>query len=42
VRRRKQAERLRRTAGEPKKPDVQELYKLLPEFLTQLRRVLAQ
>jgi len=42
IRRKKQAERLRRTAGEPKKPVVEELNKLMPAFLTQLRRVLAE
>ena len=40
--REKQKERLRRTAGEPQKPPVQELNKLMPGFLTQLRKVLAE
>jgi Domain of unknown function in PX-proteins (DUF3818) len=42
MRRRKQAERLRRTAGEPKKPEVKEVNKLMADFLLQLRRVLAE
>jgi hypothetical protein len=41
ARRKKQAERLRRTAGEPKKPEVVEVSKLKEEFVLQLRRVLA-
>jgi hypothetical protein len=43
ARRAKQAERerLRRSAGEPEKPPVQELQKLLPEFVVMLRSVLA-
>jgi hypothetical protein len=40
-RRAKQQERLRRSAGEPQKPPVQELYKLTPMFLERLRAVLA-
>lgn len=40
--REKQKERLRRTAGEPQKPPVIVLYKLMPSFLDQLRRVLAE
>ena len=38
----RQKERLRRTAGEPQKPPVQELNKLMPGFLKQLRKVLAE
>jgi hypothetical protein len=40
--REKQKERLRRTAGEPVKPPVKELYKLMDPFLDQLRKVLAE
>jgi Domain of unknown function in PX-proteins (DUF3818) len=40
--REKQKERLRRTAGEPQKPPVMELNKLIPPFLDQLRKVLAE
>jgi hypothetical protein len=36
------AEKLRRKAGEPKKPQIEELYKLSPSFVTMLRGVLAQ
>lgn len=36
------AEKLRRKAGEPKKPQIEELYKLSPGFVTMLRGVLAQ
>lgn len=35
-------ERLRRSAGEPQKPPVQELLKLRPGFLSMLRMVLAE
>jgi hypothetical protein len=41
-RRSKQQERLRRSAGEPKKPVVTELGKLRPAFLESLRCVLAE
>jgi len=40
-RRRKQQDRLRRTAGEPEKPDIQEILKMQPAFLSMLRMVLA-
>lgn len=36
------AEKLRRKAGEPKKPPIVELYKLSPSFVSMLRGVLAQ
>jgi hypothetical protein len=35
------AEKLRRKAGEPKKPPIVELYKLSPGFVSMLRGVLA-
>ena len=41
-RRRKHQDRLRRSAGEPVKPDISELRKLMPSFLAMLRGVLAQ
>lgn len=41
-RRAKRQDRLRRTAGEPTKPEVGEIYKLKENFLTMLRAVLAQ
>jgi len=41
-RRAKTSERLRRTAGEPKKPPIYELKKLHPSFLAMLRSVLAE
>jgi hypothetical protein len=41
-RRQKAAERLRRSAGEPQKPPVEELNKLMPAFLVELRGVLAE
>ena len=40
-RRKRHAERLKRSAGEPKKPEVSELYGMEEEFLGMLRRVLA-
>ena len=40
-RRRKKQDRLRRTAGEPQKPEVSEVLKLQPGFLAMLRNVLA-
>ncbi len=40
-RRAKKRDHLRRTAGEPQKPDVKELPKLQPSFLAMLRMVLA-
>ncbi len=40
-RRRKQADRLRRTAGEPIKPEVKELVGMRDGFLSMLRMVLA-
>lgn len=36
------AEKLKRRAGEPKKPVIEELYKLSPGFVSMLRGVLAQ
>ncbi|KAH5721115.1 hypothetical protein HBI20_103050 [Parastagonospora nodorum] len=36
------AEKLRRKAGEPKKPQIEELYKLSPSFVSMLRGVLAR
>ncbi|KAJ4350757.1 hypothetical protein N0V95_004434 [Ascochyta clinopodiicola] len=36
------AEKLKRRAGEPKKPTIEEIKKLHPSFLTMLRSVLAQ
>ena len=41
-RRSKAQDRLRRTAGEPAKPVVTEVLKLLPSFLVMLRQVLAE
>ncbi|CAK7219712.1 hypothetical protein SEUCBS140593_003987 [Sporothrix eucalyptigena] len=41
-RRAKRQDRLRRTAGEPTKPPVSEIYKLNENFLTMLRAVLAE
>jgi hypothetical protein len=41
-RRTRRAERLRRSAGEPEKPPVEELNKLMPDFLVMLREVLAE
>ncbi|KAF2730167.1 hypothetical protein EJ04DRAFT_445738 [Polyplosphaeria fusca] len=41
-RRARERERLRRTAGEPKKPPIDELNKLHPTFVTMLRSVLAE
>ena len=41
-RRSKRQDRLRRTAGEPTKPNVSEIYKLKENFLTMLRAVLAE
>jgi hypothetical protein len=41
-RRAKLAEKLRRTAGEPKKPPIQELRKLDESFVAMLRSVLAE
>ncbi|KAH8733077.1 hypothetical protein GQ44DRAFT_601285 [Phaeosphaeriaceae sp. PMI808] len=35
------AEKLRRKAGEPKKPEIEELYKLSPGFVSMLRGVLS-
>ncbi|KAH0563016.1 hypothetical protein GP486_002422 [Trichoglossum hirsutum] len=40
-RRARKQDHLRRTAGEPQKPEVKELYKLQPSFLAMLRDVLA-
>jgi hypothetical protein len=40
-RRAKKQDHLRRTAGEPQKPEVNELHKLQPGFLAMLRNVLA-
>ena len=41
-RRAKKADHLRRTAGEPVKPDVVEVYKLKDSFVAMLRMVLAE
>jgi hypothetical protein len=41
-RRAKKADHLRRSAGEPKKPDVSEIYKLRDSFLAMLRMVLSE
>lgn len=41
-RRARAQEKLRRTAGEPKKPPITELTKLHPSFLAMLRSVLAE
>jgi hypothetical protein len=41
-RRAKAQERLRRTAGEPKKPPIEEITKLHPSFVSMLRNVLAE
>lgn len=40
-RRRKQQDRLRRSAGEPEKPEITEILKMQPAFLAMLRMVLA-
>ena len=40
--REKERQRLRRSAGEPKKPDIAELHKLMPGFLDMVRQVLAE
>lgn len=40
-RRAKKQDHLRRTAGEPVKPKVSELYKMQPSFISMLRQVLA-
>jgi len=41
-RRARRQDRLRRNAGEPQKPEVSEVHKLKANFLTMLRRVLAE
>lgn len=41
-RRTKQQDHLRRTAGEPVKPDIQEILKLSDSFSVMLRQVLAE
>jgi len=41
-RRQRHADRLRRSAGEPQKPDISELRKMMPTFLAMLRGVLAE
>lgn len=41
-RRLRDARRLRRSAGEPVKPDISEVYKLTSGFLGMLRAVLSQ
>lgn len=41
-RRKKAQDRLRRTAGEPVKPEVQEILKLREPFLAMLRAVLSE
>ncbi|KAI7601852.1 hypothetical protein KC343_g12675 [Hortaea werneckii] len=40
-RRKKNQDLLRRNAGEPEKPKVQECYKMMPGFVEMLRMVLA-
>lgn len=40
-RRRRHAERLKRSAGEPKKPEIAEVYRMEDAFVNNLRRVLA-
>ena len=40
-RRKRQQDRLRRSAGEPEKPEITELSKMHPAFLAMLRNVLA-
>jgi len=40
-RRAKKQDRLRRSAGEPEKPPIQEIVKMQPAFLAMLRTVLA-
>lgn len=41
-RRARAQEKLRRTAGEPKKPPIEEIKKLHPGFISMLRSVLAE
>lgn len=41
-RRKRVADKLKRTAGEPAKPEIDEVYKLHPNFVTMLRMVLAE
>ena len=41
-RRAKKQDNLRRSAGEPQKPEVKEILKLQPSFLAMLRMVLAE
>ena len=41
-RRARAQEKLRRTAGEPKKPPIEEICKLHPSFVSMLRSVLAE
>jgi hypothetical protein len=41
-RRRKRQDVLKRTAGEPVKPEITELHKMMPQFVTMLRMVLAE
>lgn len=41
-RRAKKQDHLRRTAGEPQKPEVTEVLKLHPSFIAMLRMVLAE
>ena len=41
-RRAKKQDNLRRSAGEPQKPEVSEILKLQPAFLAMLRMVLAE
>lgn len=40
-RRQKRQDMLKRNAGEPEKPEIEEIYKMMPEFLILLRMVLA-
>ena len=41
-RRRRKQDVLKRSAGEPIKPEVTELHKMMPQFLSMLRMVLAE
>jgi len=41
-RRQKRQDMLKRTAGEPVKPDIDEVHKMMPQFLAMLRMVLAE
>lgn len=41
-RRQKRQDMLKRTAGEPLKPDISEVHKMMPQFIAMLRMVLAE